>query len=92
MVEKVLKTTVNISKQSGFGVVVENSCSKSGPTVGSFYHAYAEFVKGLHFNLVCHCAWIVECQRSTGIATSFEWQCLPWRETPSHPTCTTHAV
>ena len=46
MVQKVLKTTISISKQSGFGVAVENPCSKSGPTVGSFFHVYAEFVEG----------------------------------------------
>jgi hypothetical protein len=76
MVQKVLETTVTVtlSKQSGFGVAVENPCSKSGPTVGSFFQVYAEFVKELHFNLVCHCAWMVEWQKSTGIATSFEWQ------------------
>ena len=74
MVEKVLKTTINFSEQSGFGVVVENPCSKSGPTVGSFFHVYAEFVEELYFNLVCPCAWMVEWQKSTGIATSFEWQ------------------
>jgi hypothetical protein len=73
MVQKILETTITLSKQSGFGVVVENPCSKTGPTVGSFFQVYADLVEELHLNLVCHCAWMVEWQKSTGIATSFEW-------------------
>lgn len=74
MVEKVLVTTIQLSKSSGFGIVVENPCVQSGSTVGSFYSVYAEIVRDLWFNLVCHCAWKVEWQKSTGTATSFEWQ------------------
>ena len=74
MVQKVLQTTIQYSTVSGFGVVVENPCAQSGPTIDSFYHVYAEYVQGLHFDLVCHCAWGVEWQISTGIATSFAWQ------------------
>ena len=55
MVGKVLKTTISISEQSEFGVAVEDPRSKSGPTIRSFYHVYAEFVKELYSNLVCHC-------------------------------------
>ena len=73
MVEKVLRTTIVYSKVSGFGVAVENPCARGGPTPGSFYCVYAELVKELYFNLVCHCAWGVEWQKSTGIATSFAW-------------------
>jgi hypothetical protein len=74
MVQKVLQTTIQCSETAGFGVVVENPCAQSGPTVGSFFHVYAEFVKELYFNLICHCAWGVEWQKSTGIATLFAWQ------------------
>ena len=45
MVQKVLQTTIQCSVTAGFGVAVENPCAQSGPTVGSFFHVYAEFVK-----------------------------------------------
>ena len=75
MVEKVpvTKVTIQAPKSPGFGVAVEIPCAQSGPTIGSFYCVYADFVRELYFNLVCRCAWRVEWQKSTGIATPFEW-------------------